>query len=128
MQNNRSKFDGNVLELIAYQILAGIITAFTFGIAAPWGIVILKKYEIDHTIVDGNRLRFDGKGGDLFIKWIIWLLFTFITLGIYGFWLYYNMMRWVAEHTHIDEANVVNNTTNIYEAPVDSGQDSVRFN
>ena len=82
MQNNRSKFDGNVLELIAYQILAGIITAFTFGIAAPWGIVILKKYEIDHTIVDGNRLRFAGKGGDLLIKWIIWLLLTVITLGI----------------------------------------------
>ncbi|NCU34164.1 hypothetical protein EOM27_02455, partial [Candidatus Saccharibacteria bacterium] len=85
MQNNRSQFDGSVLELAVCQVLAGVLAAFTFGIAAPWGIVILKKYEIDHTIVDGNRLRFDGKGGDLLIKWIIWLLLTVITLGIYGF-------------------------------------------
>lgn len=127
MQNNNSQFDGSVLGLIAYQILAGVLTIFTFGLAAPWGIVMLKKYEIEHTIIDGNRLRFDGTGGSLFTKMIIWILLTIVTLGIYGFWLNYNLIRWTTKHTHMDGVNVVNNTTIIHEAPVNNAQDSVRF-
>lgn len=96
---NHSYFDGSALGLFGYKLLAGLITGLTFGIATPWAIVILKQYEIEHTIVEGKRLQFVGTGGALFGRWLLWLLLTFITFGIYGIWANYNLQKWVAENT-----------------------------
>ncbi len=95
-----SYFDGTLLQLIGYRILSNIIIMFSLGIAYPWALCMMKKWEIVHTVVDGKRLSFDGTGGELFGKYIIWLLLSFITLGIYGLWLGINVKKWIVSHTY----------------------------
>lgn len=97
---NQSHFDGSVLGLFGYRLLGALIATLSFGILTPWANVMIKEYEVSHTIVDGRRLMFTGTGSDLFVHWIKWFLLTLITFGIYGFWLNLRLMQWNAEHTH----------------------------
>lgn len=102
-----SYFDGGLLQLFGWRILGGIITSITFGFGAPWAIVMIKKWEAKHTVINGKRLHFDGNGGQLFGKYLLWILLTLITFGIYSLWLAINMKKWVVKHTLIcssDEA------------------------
>ena len=94
-----SYFDGGLLQLIGWRLLGGIITSITFGFAAPWAVVMIKKWEMKHTVINGKRLHFDGYGGQLFGKYIVWILLTFITFGIYSLWLAIKMKKWVVKHT-----------------------------
>lgn len=95
-----SKFTGGLLGLIGHQIIVGLIAVLTLGIATPWAVVFLQRWETEHTIIDGRRLRFDGKAMNLFGQWIKWLLLTLVTFGIYGFWVRIKMKQWVVKHTH----------------------------
>ncbi|MBF0818330.1 DUF898 family protein [Streptococcus acidominimus] len=99
MKNN-SYFDGGLLDYIGYKLLAGLITVATFGICAPWGICIMYKWKIKHTVIDGKRLYFDGTAMQLFGNWIKWLALIIITLGIYSFWVHIKLEQWITKHTH----------------------------
>ena len=101
--NNKSYFDGGLLQLIGWKILGGIITTITIGICYPWAVCMVYNWEIKHTVIDGKRLRFDGKAIGLFGNWIKWLLLTIITLGIYGFWVNIKVKKWITKHTHFVE-------------------------
>ncbi len=100
-----SYFDGKLLQLIGWRILAGLIISITFGIGTPWAVCMLESWEAKHTVINGRRLRFDGTGTGLFGKYIIWFLLTLVTLGIYGFWLDIKLKKWTVEHTHFAEEN-----------------------
>ena len=78
-----SYFDGGLATYIGTSILATLITVFTLGICAPWGICMMYNWKIKHTVIDGKRLYFDGTAMQLFGHWIKWLLLTIITLGIW---------------------------------------------
>lgn len=95
-----SDFDGGLLQLIGWSIVCTLLCVFTLFIGVPWAVCILKRWETNHTIVDGHRLVFDGHGGQLFGKYIVWWLLSVITLGIYGLWLPIKMRKWTAYHTH----------------------------
>ena len=95
-----SYFDGDLATYIGTSILATLITVFTLGICAPWGICMMYNWKIKHTVIDGKRLYFDGTAMQLFGHWIKWLLLTIITLGIYGFWLNIRLQQWITKHTH----------------------------
>ena len=95
-----SYFDGGLLSLIGWSILAGLITAFTLGLGYPFAACMLYKWEARHTIINGRRLFFDGNGWQLIGKWIVWMLLTLITLGIYSFWLVIKLKQWRVKHTH----------------------------
>lgn len=95
-----SYFDGGLLEQIIYSILAWLMCVVTLGIAAPWAICLLYKWETEHTVIEGKRLYFDGTGMQLFGNWIKWLFLTIITLGIYSFWLKIALKKWIVKHTH----------------------------
>lgn len=95
-----SYFDGGLLGLIGVNILAFLITAFTFGICFPWAAVILMRWRVQHTVIDGNRLTFDGTAMQLFGNWIKWLLLMIVTLGIYGLWVGIALQKWEVKHTH----------------------------
>ena len=95
-----SYFDGGLATYIGASILATLITVFTLGICAPWGICMMYNWKIKHTVIDGKRLYFDGTAMQLFGHWIKWLLLTIITLGIYGFWLNIRLQQWITKHTH----------------------------
>lgn len=96
---NQSHFDGGLLSYIDHSLLAALITGVTLGICAPWGIVLMYRWKIEHTVIDGRRLQFHGTAMGLFGHWIKWFFLTLITLGIYGFWLHIKLEQWKTKHT-----------------------------
>lgn len=93
-----SYFDGNAFEWLGWQIVACLISAFSFGIAFPWAMCMLTKWEVEHTVISGKRLKFTGTGGQLFGKYILWSFLTFITFGIYSIWFGLGMEKWRVKH------------------------------
>ena len=96
----KSYFDGGLLQLIGWHILGFLITIITFGICYPWAVCMIYNWEIKHTVIDGKRLFFDGKAIQLFGNWIKSLLLCIITLGIYAFWINIAIKKWKTVHTH----------------------------
>ena len=94
-----SYFDGGLLQLIGWQILGALVTAFTLGLCYPWAICMIYRWEAKHTVINGRRLKFTGTAMQLFGNWIKWLLLTIITLGIYAFWLNIKLIQWKTKHT-----------------------------
>ena len=99
MNENKSYFDGGLLQLIGWQLLGILITICTFGICFPWAYTMIYSWEAKHTVINGHRLSFDGTALQLFGNWIKWLLLTIITLGIYTFWINISLKKWKTKHT-----------------------------
>lgn len=97
---NKSYFDGGLLQLVGWRILGFLLTVCTLGICYPFALCMMYGWETKHTVVNGHRLVFDGNGLQLWGKWIIWLLLSVITLGIYSFWVGISMRKWKVSHTH----------------------------
>ena len=100
MMENKSYFDGGLLQRIGWRILGFIVTFCTLGICYPWALCMVYGWETRHTVVNGHRLAFDGTALQLFGKWVIMLLLCIITLGIYSFWVGIAMRKWKVAHTH----------------------------
>ena len=98
-----SYFDGGLLELIGWRILAFLITGVTLGIAYPWAACMLYNYQFKHTVYNGKRLKFEGTGGDLFVNMFKWLFFTLITCGIYAFFIPVSKTKWVISNLHFED-------------------------
>ena len=96
---NKSYFDGGLLGWLGNFIIALIITIFSLGIAYPWAVVRMKRWEVNHTVINGERLVFTGTGMQLLGNWIKWWFFILITLGIYGFWVHIKIKQWETKHT-----------------------------
>ena len=94
-----SCFDGRTIQYIGWRILTNIINTITFGIAYPWTMCMMYRWETKHTVINGRRLKFTGKGVQLIGKFLLWYFLTIITFGIYGIWLGVNMEKWKAKHT-----------------------------
>lgn len=99
-QHYHSFFDGGLLGLIVNRLLAIILTVLTFGICYPWALVMMKRWECQHTVIEGHRLGFNGSGLQLFGNWIKWWLLSIITFGIYSFWLGIKVRQWTTKHTY----------------------------
>ncbi len=101
-----SYFDGSALEWFGWQIVASLIITFSLGIAFPWAMCLLTRWEVEHTVINGRRLKFTGTGGQLFGKYILWAFLTVITCGIYSIWFGLGMEKWRVKHTvYADDAN-----------------------
>lgn len=100
--STRHEFDGSAGDYFGVAILSGLLAAVTLGIGTPWAMCMVKKWRVEHTILNGNRMRFTGTGGELFGKYIVWLLLLIVTAGIYTFWMVPQMEAWMAEHTEVD--------------------------
>ena len=99
MENEKSYFDGGLLQLIGWKILGTLVTVLTLGICFPWAICMIYNWEIKHTVINGKRLKFDGTAVGLFGLWIKWLLLCIITFGIYSFWVQISLKKWRTKHT-----------------------------
>ena len=97
---NESKFTGGVLGHIGWNILAVLIIFFTLGIATPWALCLIWKWQITNTIIDGRKLGFKGDGLSLLGNWIKWWFFCIITLGIYGLWVPIKLEQWKVKNTY----------------------------
>ena len=95
----KSYFDGGLLQLIGWKLLGTIITTLTLGICFPWAICMVYNWETKHTVINGRRLKFDGTAIGLFGLWIKWLLLCIITFGIYSFWVQISLKKWRTKHT-----------------------------
>lgn len=100
MPMGRSEFRGGIIDYLGRKIVGTLITIFTLGIMYPWAVVIIKRWEVNNTYIDGRRLRFDGTATGLFGNYIKWWLLTLITFGIYDFWLHIKMLQWTTNHTY----------------------------
>lgn len=69
-----SFFDGNALQMIGWAILVALLTTVTFGFGFPWGICMMERWRVKHTVVSSTRLKFVGTGGELFWTWIFYAL------------------------------------------------------
>lgn len=96
-----SYFDGSLLSYVGRVIFGAIITIFTLGLGAPWAIINIYRWEINHTVIDGKRLEFLGTGWGLFGQWIKWWFLTIVTFGIYGFWVHIKLLDWKTRHTFL---------------------------
>jgi uncharacterized membrane protein YjgN (DUF898 family) len=95
MENqSQSEFDGGLLQLIGWSILAFLVTALTLGICFPWAFCMVLRWQINHTIIEGRRLQFNGKGIGLLGNWIKWMLLSIITLTIYAWWIPIKLEKW----------------------------------
>ena len=77
-----SYFDGEVLQLIGWKFLAWLLTAVTFGIAYPWAVCMVQRWETKHTVIESNRLKFDGKGIQLLGVWILLAILPLALLAV----------------------------------------------
>lgn len=103
-----SYFDGSTLQWIGWRILTNIIITLTLGIAYPWAMCMMTRWEVKHTVINGRRLKFNGNGAQLFGKYILWAFLTLITLGIYSIWFGLGMEKWKVKHTvYADDASPV---------------------
>lgn len=107
VERTDSYFDGKVLELIGYRILAFLITTFTLGLASAWADKILIAYSIEHTVYNGKRLKFEGTGASLFVQKFKWIFLTIITLGIYGFWVPLKKEKWIVSNIHFEKEEFI---------------------
>ena len=110
-----SYFDGGVLELIGWKILAFLVTGVTFGLANPWAQCMLYNYRFKHTVYNGKRLKFNGTGGDLFVNMFKWIFLTIITLGIYGFFVPVRKAQWVVSNLQYDDEEFVKEIASLME-------------
>ncbi len=94
-----SYFDGNTFQLLGYRILVFLVTALTLGIAYPWMLCMMHRWEAKHSVIHGRRLKFNGHGHQLIGRYLLWLFLTIITLGIYSIWFGLGMKKWVTKHT-----------------------------
>ena len=99
MENQESEFDGGLLQLIGWSILACLVTVFTLGICFPWAYCMILRWQINHTVIEGRRLQFNGKGIGLLGNWIKWMLLSIITLTIYSWWIPIKLEKWKVKNT-----------------------------
>lgn len=102
-----SYFDGNGLTLLGMYIVSAILCTITLGLATPWRLCKIKRWEKEHTVIDGKRLKFTGKGGSLLGHWILWEFLTIITVGIYAFFVHVALKKWEMKHTFYEDGSEI---------------------
>lgn len=96
-----SYFDGYLMQLIGWNLLAGFLNLITLMIMFPFTMVWKMKWKAKHTVYDGKRLVFDGNGFQLWGRYLLWLLLAVVTLGIFALFIPIRIEKWKAKHTHL---------------------------
>ena len=102
--NQKSYFDGGVIDYLGLAIVNALIIVFTLGIGTPWVICRTYRWKYSHSIINGKRLIFHGTAGSLFAQWIKWVFLSIITLGIYYFWLNIALEKWIVANTEFEDS------------------------
>lgn len=96
---NNSYFDGNSFQYFGYGLLGGLFIALTCGLATPWVVCMLQKWDTKHQVVNARRLVFSGSGLGFLGEFIIIALLTLITCGIYLPWGVVRQNKYITRHT-----------------------------
>lgn len=96
------QFDGNSFQYFGYGLLQVLLLLITCGLAAPWTITMIQKWEMRHSIILADRLKYEGTALGLLGQYIIVFLLSVITLGIYAPWGTVRINKYIYSHTHVD--------------------------
>ena len=96
-------FDGNSFQYFGYGLLQTILLTLTCGLAAPWTITMIMKWEVRHEKVSEDRLYYDGTALGILGQYIIVFLLTVVTLGIYSAWGTVRLNKYIVADTHVDK-------------------------
>lgn len=99
-----SYFDGNSFQYFGYGLLGGLFIILTCGIATPWVMCMMQKWDTKHQVVNTRRLVFSGSGLGFLGEYIIIMLLTLITCGIYTPWGVVRQNKYIIRHTDFDNA------------------------
>ena len=97
--NGDSYFDGKMIQRVGIFIGYGLLFIITAGIAFPWAMCGITRWETKHTIIQGHRLKFTGKGIQLFGRFLLWLVLIILTVGIILLWIQIFIKQWKVKHT-----------------------------
>lgn len=100
----KSYFDGSTLQLFCWRLLGTILFIITLGLAFPWIMCMIYRWETKHTVISGYRLAFDGKGSQLFGRYLLWLLLCIVTFGIFAIFVANKIKMWKTKHTVFADA------------------------
>lgn len=96
---NESYFDGGSAAYFGYSLLGGLLLTITCGIAYPWVMAMLKKWDTGHQVINRKRLIFSGTGLGFLGEYIIIFLLSAITCGIYAPWGTVRMYKYIIRNT-----------------------------
>lgn len=111
-----SNFDGNSFQYFGYGLLATLVGILTLGIALPWMLNLIYKWEAKHSIVCGDRMQYTGSALGLFFRYIGVFLLTVITLGIYSPWATVVINKYMYSHYRVQNSAPVNEPPRIESA------------
>lgn len=100
-ENPSSMFDGSGVEYLGYGLLSQIVCTVTCGLAGPWMINLVTRWQTRHEVVDGDHLYYDGTAMGYLGRYLIVLLLCIITFGIYFPWGAVRINRYLIRHTHV---------------------------
>ncbi len=100
------QFDGNSVEYFGYGLIQGLLLMITCGLAAPWTITMITKWETQHCVVAGDRMRYTGTAMELLGQYLIVALLSVITCGIYSAWGIVRLNKYIYSHTCVDRTYV----------------------
>ena len=95
-------FDGNSFQYFGYGLIQVLLLMISCGLAAPWTLTIIQKWEMRHSIILGDRMRYDGTALGILGQYIIVFLLSIITFGIYSPWGTVRINKYIYSHTHVD--------------------------
>lgn len=99
-------FDGTGGEIFLLCLIIALTIIFTLGLATPWAVTKLLRWEYSHTYIRGRRLAYTGTAMDLFLKCLLWTLLVCVTCGIFSLFLPHYFMKWMNKYVSYEDANV----------------------
>ena len=102
-----SKYTGGAIMTFLINWAVAFVSVISLGLLFPFMFCWKKRWEAEHTFINGRRLVFDGTGVQLFGRFMIWFLLAIATLGIY-FLIKGNIsfVAWETKHTHFEGVTV----------------------
>lgn len=103
LQMATGQFDGNSFQYFGYSLLEILLLLISLGLAAPWTITMIQKWEMKHSIIATERLKYEGTALGILGQYIIVLLLSILTFGIYLPWGIVRLNKYIYSHTHVDK-------------------------
>ena len=94
-------FDGNSFQYFGYGLLQVLLLTVTLGLAGPWTITMIEKWEMKHCLIGNDRMQYEGTAMGILGQYIIVFLLSIVTFGIYTPWGTVRIFRYLYSHTHV---------------------------
>lgn len=94
-----SYFDGDSVTYACLNLLSTVLLWISCGLAFPWTMTMLRKWDTNHRVVNGRRLRYSGTGIAFLGEYLIMYILCLVTCGIYAPWGLLRLEKFYARNT-----------------------------